>query len=230
MVSIVLEEVAMADLFRTIAMDVLDVRITEVDVVDSKLEGEEDKMMVLLLVMMLQLTMHTVLLLMSMVLLLMSMVPLLLMKAQLTMTMKQVVLLLMKRMVLLLQNMELQLMLMVLLPLMSMVLLLMKLMLALKVQLLVVTMTMLMTMLRSLLMPMLLLKPLHQLMRKQDVDVLVEDLAALVGLQLKRTVVDVPGILARDPLLQERHLDVASRQTGLHLLLGGSKSKGVDVD
>merc|ERR1712055_711012 len=143
------------------------------------------------------------------------MVPLLLMKAQLTMTMKQVVPLLMMH---------------VLLPLMSMVLLLMKLMLALKVQLLVVTMTMLMTMLRSLLMPMLLLKPLHQLMRKQDVDVLVEDLAALVGLQLKRTVVDVPGILARDPLLQERHLDVASRQTGLHLLLGGSKSKGVDVD
>merc|ERR1712055_843237 len=136
----------------------------------------------------------------------------------------------MMHMVLLLQNMELQLMLMVLLmvllPLMSMVLLLMKLMLALKVQLLVVTMTML----RSLLMPMLLLKPLHQLMRKQDVDVLVEDLAALAGLQLKRTVVDVPGILARDPLLPERHLDVVSRQIGLHLLLGGSKSKGVDVD
>jgi len=230
MVFIVLEEVAMADLFRTIAMDVLDVRITEVDVVDSKLEGEEDKMMVLLLVMMLQLTMHTVLLLMSMVLLLMSMVPLLLMKAQLTMTMKQVVPLLMKHMVLLLQNMELQLMLMVLLPLMSMVLLLMKLMLALKVQLLVVTMTMLMTMLRSLLMPMLLLKPLHQLMRKQDVDVLVEDLAALAGLQQpKRAVLDVPELLARDPLLPERHLDVVSRQIGLHLLLGGSKSRGVDV-
>jgi len=227
MVFIVLEEVAMADLFRTIAMDVLDVRTTEVDVVDSKLAGEEDKMTVLLLVMMLQLLTPTVLLLMSMVLLQMThMVPLL--KAQLTMIMRrQVVPLLMMHMVLQLKNMEPQLMLMVLL-LKSMVLLLMTLMVPLlKVQLLV--MTTMMTMLRSLLMLMLLLKPLHQLMRKQDVDVLVEDLAALVGLQLKRTVVDVPGILARDPLLPERHLDVVSRQIGLHLLLGGSKSRGVDV-
>jgi len=227
MVFIVLEEVAMADLFRTIAMDVLDVRTTEVDVVDSKLAGEEDKMTVLLLVMMLQLLTPTVLLLMSMVLLQMThMVPLL--KAQLTMIMRrQVVPLLMMHMVPQLKNMEPQLMLMVLL-LKSMVLLLMTLMVPLlKVQLLV--MTTMMTMLRSLLMLMLLLKPLHQLMRKQDVDVLVEDLAALVGLQLKRTVVDVPGILARDPLLPERHLDVVSRQIGLHLLLGGSKSRGVDV-
>jgi len=228
MVFIVLEEVAMADLFRTIAMDVLDVRTTEVDVVDSKLAGEEDKMMVLLLVMMLQLLTPTVLLLMSMVLLQMThMVPLL--KAQLTMIMRrQVVPLLMMHMVLQLKNMEPQLMLMVLL-LKSMVLLLMTLMVPLlKVQLLV--MTTMMTMLRSLLMLMLLLKPLHQLMRKQDVDVLVEDLAALAGLQQpKRAVLDVPELLARDPLLPERHLDVVSRQIGLHLLLGGSKSRGVDV-
>jgi len=228
MVFIVLEEVAMADLFRTIAMDVLDVRTTEVDVVDSKLAGEEDKMTVLLLVMMLQLLTPTVLLLMSMVLLQMThMVPLL--KAQLTMIMRrQVVPLLMMHMVLQLKNMEPQLMLMVLL-LKSMVLLLMTLMVPLlKVQLLV--MTTMMTMLRSLLMLMLLLKPLHQLMRKQDVDVLVEDLAALAGLQQpKRAVLDVPELLARDPLLPERHLDVVSRQIGLHLLLGGSKSRGVDV-
>jgi len=228
MVFIVLEEVAMADLFRTIAMDVLDVRTTEVDVVDSKLAGEEDKMMVLLLVMMLQLLTPTVLLLTSMVLLQMThMVPLL--KAQLTMIMRrQVVPLLMMHMVLQLKNMEPQLMLMVLL-LKSMVLLLMTLMVPLlKVQLLV--MTTMMTMLRSLLMLMLLLKPLHQLMRKQDVDVLVEDLAALAGLQQpKRAVLDVPELLARDPLLPERHLDVVSRQIGLHLLLGGSKSRGVDV-
>jgi len=229
MVFIVLEEVAMADLFRTIAMDVLDVRTTEVDVVDSKLAGEEDKMTVLLLVMMLPLLTPTVLLLMSMVLLQMThMVPLL--KAQLTMIMRrQVVPLLMMHMVPQLKNMEPQLMLMVLL-LKSMVLLLMTLMVPLlKVQLLV--MTTMMTMLRSLLMLMLLLKPLHQLMRKQDVDVLVEDLAALAGLQQpKRAVLDVPELLARDPLLPERHLDVVSRQIGLHLLLGGSKSKGVDVD
>jgi len=228
MVFIVLEEVAMADLFRTIAMDVLDVRTTEVDVVDSKLAGEEDKMTVLLLVMMLQLLTPTVLLLMSMVLLQMThMVPLL--KAQLTMIMRrQVVPLLMMHMVPQLKNMEPQLMLMVLL-LKSMVLLLMTLMVPLlKVQLLV--MTTMMTMLRSLLMLMLLLKPLHQLMRKQDVDVLVEDLAALAGLQQpKRAVLDVPELLARDPLLPERHLDVVSRQIGLHLLLGGSKSRGVDV-
>merc|ERR1719357_353259 len=141
------------------------------------------------------------------------MVPLL--KAQLTMIMRrQVVPLLMMHMVLQLK---------------SMVLLLMTLMVPLlKVQLLV--MTTMMTMLRSLLMLMLLLKPLHQLMRKQDVDVLVEDLAALAGLQQpKRAVLDVPELLARDPLLPERHLDVVSRQIGLHLLLGGSKSRGVDV-
>jgi len=42
-VSIVVEELAMADLFRTIALDVMDVNRTEVDVVGSKQEGEEDK-------------------------------------------------------------------------------------------------------------------------------------------------------------------------------------------
>merc|ERR1711874_960726 len=51
-VSTVLEEVAMADLFRTIALDVMDVSRTELDVVDSKLEGEEDRKKKLLLVMM----------------------------------------------------------------------------------------------------------------------------------------------------------------------------------
>merc|ERR1719369_911112 len=80
-----------------------------------------------------------------------------------------------------------------------MVLLLMTLMVPLlKVQLLV--MTTMMTMLRSLLMLMLLLKPLHQLMRKQDVDVLVEDLAALAGLQQpKRAVLDVPELFGKRP-------------------------------
>merc|ERR1711874_144221 len=46
------EEGAMADLFRTIALDVMDVSRTELDVVDSKLEGEEDRKKKLLLVMM----------------------------------------------------------------------------------------------------------------------------------------------------------------------------------
>merc|ERR1711892_1368049 len=92
MVSIVLEEVATADLFRTIAldaMDVMDVNRIEVDVVGPKLAGEEDKKMLLLLVMMLQL--------MSMVHLL-TKVMVLLLRVQLTMnipTMKVAQLLLM---------------------------------------------------------------------------------------------------------------------------------------
>jgi len=77
-VSIALEEVATADLFRTIALDVMDVNRTEVDVVGPKLEGEEGKKK-LLLVMMLQLMMPMVLQLRNMALLLMMLMVLQLM-------------------------------------------------------------------------------------------------------------------------------------------------------
>merc|ERR1711874_951311 len=84
-VSTVLEEVAMADLFRTIALDVMDVSRTELDVVDSKLEGEEDRKKKLLLVMMPLQMMLMVHQLKNMVLLLMNMVLLLLMRHLVTM-------------------------------------------------------------------------------------------------------------------------------------------------
>ena len=83
-VSIVLEEVATADLFRTIALDVMDVNRTEVDVVGSKLAGEEDKKK-LLPVMMLQLEMPMVLLLMMPMALLLMMPMVLPLKVPLTM-------------------------------------------------------------------------------------------------------------------------------------------------
>ena len=70
-VSIVLEEVATADLFRTIALDVMDVNRTEVDVVGSKLAGEEDKkklLPVMKLQLVLQLRNMALLLMMPMVL------------------------------------------------------------------------------------------------------------------------------------------------------------------
>merc|ERR1712036_122057 len=73
--STVLEEVATADLFRIIALDVEDVNRTDWDVVGSKLVGEEDRKK-LLLVMMHQLMMPMVPQLRSMALLLMMlMVP-----------------------------------------------------------------------------------------------------------------------------------------------------------
>jgi len=74
-VSIVVEEVATADLFSTNALDVEDVNRTDLDVVGSKLVGEEDRKK-LLLVMMHQLMILMVPQLRNMVLpLMMLMVP-----------------------------------------------------------------------------------------------------------------------------------------------------------
>jgi len=88
-----------------------------------------------------------------------------------------------------------------------------------------------------LLMHMLLPKPQHLLMSKQDVPVLVVDLAALVVPLLSRILVmDAPRILAAptgDPLQEDRHLelDVLSKHPGSPLLQGGSlKNKDVAVD
>merc|ERR1740124_590732 len=88
-----------------------------------------------------------------------------------------------------------------------------------------------------LLMHMLLPKPQHLLMSKQDVPVLVVDLAALVVPLLSRILVmDAPRILAAptgDPLQEDRHpeLDVLNRHPGSPLLQGGSlKNKDVAVD
>jgi len=90
--STVLEEVAMADLFRTIALDVVDVSKIKVGAVGDKLADEEDKML-LVLVMMLLLGMLMVLQLKILMVLLQLMMPMVLqLKVQLTiLTMSQVV-------------------------------------------------------------------------------------------------------------------------------------------
>ena len=88
--STVLEEVATADLFRIIALDVEDVNRTDWDVVGSKLVGEEDRKK-LLLVMMHQLMMPMVPQLRSMALLLMMLMVPPLKPPVTTTTMKQVV-------------------------------------------------------------------------------------------------------------------------------------------
>merc|ERR1740128_356172 len=86
-----------------------------------------------------------------------------------------------------------------------------------------------------LLMLMLLQKPLYLLMSRQDVPVLVVDLAALaVPLPSRITAMDVPRTLAAPtggPRQESRHpeLDVRSRLPDL--LQGDSlKNRGVDVD
>jgi len=120
-VSIVVEEVAMlADLFRTIALDVMDVNRTEVDVVGSKQEGEEDKKKLLLMVMMPQLMMLMVLpltMLMVLPLTMLMVLPPLTRDPVLTMMNMEVAQPQMMRMVLQLRNMVPQLMMLMVLPL-----------------------------------------------------------------------------------------------------------------
>jgi len=84
-------------------------------------------------------------------------------------------------------------------------------------------------------MPMKLQKPLHLLMRKLVVPVLVVDLAALAEPLPDRTlVVDVPEILAAltgDPHQPDRHPELDVPNSNLDLLPGGNlKNKDVDVD
>jgi len=129
-VSIVVEEVATADLFSTNALDVEDVNRTDLDVVGSKLVGEEDRKKPLL-VMMHQLLMLMVPQLRSMALLLMMLmvlpqpqrplVTMMIMKQVVPMTLmvpqlKSMVPLLMILMVLQLRNMVLPLMMLMVLP------------------------------------------------------------------------------------------------------------------